>query len=175
MQWLEAHEIRHSPFKEDFKWLIVKFVICETNVYPFKIPKSAVRCFQVQHYCFALGDMPEPGIGLFLAMQEGLGGRAAKRWIELLIDKLVNWFSRKEKSKRFDRSDCSLLVIVLFARPAMSGFRWFGHLVTLHSCVLKWIKIKSLTWKGYFKTDCACGFESWCFEQRRDWFNGINA
>lgn len=54
-------------------------------------------------------------------------------------------FQKKEKSKRFDHSDYFLLVIILFARPVMSGFRGFEHLVTLHSCVLKWIKIKSLT------------------------------
>lgn len=44
---LEAHVIKLSPLNEDLKRLIVKFVICETNLCPFKVPKSAVRCFQV--------------------------------------------------------------------------------------------------------------------------------
>lgn len=175
MQWQEAGVIKHSPFNEDLKLLIVKFIICETNICPFKIPKSAVRCFQVLCYWFSL-MMCWSHSWIFSSNAGGTWRRRGKKgdWscsqTSLWID-----FSRKEKSKRFDHSDCFSLVITLFARPVMSGFRGFGRLVTLHSCVFKWIKIKSLTWKGYFKTDCACGFESWCFEQRRDWFNGINA
>lgn len=55
------------------------------------------------------------------------------------------FFKKREIKKRFDHSDGFLLIIIVFARAVMSSFTESGHLVVLHSCILKWIKIKSLT------------------------------
>lgn len=96
--------------------------------------------FCVQHYCvnaragycFSSGNA-----GRSWRRRTKKVNGAAHKWVCVLI------FKRREIKKRCDHSECfSLVIILFFARPVMSRFTDSEHLVALHSCILKWIKIK---------------------------------
>lgn len=99
MQLLETHVIKHSHLSWRFETVKSQIYYQWNKHKPLKNALISSEVFSGTVLLFFTGDILEPCIGFLLAMQQGLGGEGQKRWLELLRDKLVNWFLKQREIK----------------------------------------------------------------------------